>query len=371
MQYRLVAPCLFGLEALVAGELKAMGASDVMAENGRVFFSGDESILVRANICSRYAERILILAGEFEALSFTHLFDGVKAIKWENYIGKSDAVLVKGWSRDSQLHSIPDCQSIIKKAIVNRLCDHYRLTWLEETGAPCRISFSIFKNKVCIMLDTSGDGLHKRGYRRNANDAPLKETLAAAMVYLAHIYPDSTVYDPMCGSGTILIEAALMARNIAPGLRRGFAAEKFGFIPKEVWQQERGRAMSQIVSDIPFKAVGSDVDPQSIALAMENAKKAGVDGCISVHLADVKDFAPTTERGVVITNPPYGERLLDIKSAEALYKVLGGVCPSRKGYKYNVISSDDNFESCFGRPADKRRKLYNGSIRCQLYMYFR
>ena len=371
MQYRLVAPCLFGLEALVAGELKAMGAADVTAENGRVFFSGDNSILARANICSRYAERILILAGEFEALSFTDLFDGVKAIKWQDYIGKSDAVLVKGWSRDSQLHSIPDCQSIIKKAIVNRLCDHYHLTWLEETGASCRISFSIFKNKVSIMLDTSGEGLHKRGYRRNANDAPLKETLAAAMVYLAHIYPDSTLYDPMCGSGTILIEAALMARNIAPGLRRGFAAEKFGFIPSEVWREERGRAMAQINTDIPFRAVGSDVDPQSISLAMENAKKAGVDGCVSVTLADVKDFVPTTERGVVVTNPPYGERLLDIKSAEALYKVLGGVCPSKKGYKYNIISSDDNFEVCFGRPADKRRKLYNGSIRCQLYMYFK
>ena len=162
-----------------------------------------------------------------------------------------------------------------------------------------------------------------------------------------------------------------MARNIAPGIRRGFAAEKFGFIPSAVWQQERSRAMSEIKTNIPFKAVGSDIDPQSIALAMENAKKAGVDGCISVSLADVKAFAPTTERGVVITNPPYGERLLDIKSAEALYKVLGSVCPSKKGYKYNVISSDDNFETCFGRPADKRRKLYNGSIRCQLYMYFR
>ena len=170
---------------------------------------------------------------------------------------------------------------------------------------------------------------------------------------------------------TILIESALMARNIAPGLRRGFAAEKFGFIPQSVWQQERGRALAQIDNTVTFKAIGSDVDPQSIALAAENAKKAGVDGCVSVHLADVKDFVPTTERGVVVTNPPYGERLLDIKTAEQLYKVLGEVCPSKKGYKYNVISSDDNFEKCFGRPADKRRKLYNGSIRCQLYMYFK
>ncbi len=371
MNYRLVAPCLFGLEALVAGELKAMGADCVTAENGRVLFSGDESMIVRANLCSRYAERILILVGEFEALTFTQLFDEVKALEWERFIGKNNAFPVKGWSHNSQLHSIPDCQSIIKKAIVNRLCEKYHLSWLSEKESMRKISFSIFKNKVCVMIDTSGDGLHKRGYRRNANDAPLKETLAAAMVYLAHIYPDSTVYDPMCGSGTILIEAALLARNIAPGLRRGFAAEQFDFIPAELWQQERARAVDMINADIPFKAIGYDLDPQSVALTMDNAKKAGVEGCVEVSVADMANFAPTTERGVVITNPPYGERLLDINSARELYKKLGKVCSQKRGYKYNVISSDDSFEENFGRPADKRRKLYNGSIRCQLYMYFK
>ncbi len=371
MQFKLVAPCLFGLEALVAGELREMEAENVVAENGRVLFEGDEHILARANICSRYAERILILAGEFEAHTFTELFDAANAIAWENYIGRDDAFPVKGWSLNSDLHSIPDCQSIIKKAIVERLKSKYKVTWFDEVGPARKIAFSIMKNKVTVMLDTSGNGLHKRGYRKNANEAPLKETLAAAMVYLAHIYPDSTLYDPMCGSGTILIEGAMLARNMAPGLQRSFAAEKFSFIPASVWQEERSRAISQIKADIPFKAVGSDTDAESIALTLDNARKAGVEGCVTASVADIKDFAPEAERAVVITNPPYGERLLDQPAAQAIYRTMGKVFEKKRGYKYNIISSDDEFENCFGRKADKRRKLYNGSLRCQLYMYFK
>lgn len=371
MRYRLLAPCLFGLEKLVADQLKSLGAENVAAENGRVFFEGDEHIIARANICSRYAERIQICVGEFYAHSFTELFDNVKALPWEKYIDKDAAFPVKGWSLNSTLHSVPDCQSIIKKAVVTRLASKYNLEWFKESGAVHRIAFSIMKDKVTVTIDTSGEGLHKRGYRRNSNDAPLKETLAAALVYLSRIYDDSAFYDPCCGSGTILIEAAMMARNMAPGLRRSFAAEKFGFIKPEVWSSERARAMSEIKSDISFKAYGSDIDPEAVRLAQENAKKAGVDGFIEVKVADVKDFAPTTERAVVVTNPPYGERLLDIKAAEELYSVMGKVFEAKRGYKYTVISSHDEFERLFGRPADKRRKLYNGSIRCQVYMYFR
>jgi putative N6-adenine-specific DNA methylase len=371
VKYRLAAPCLFGLETLTAGELRDMGAQDVIAENGRVLFSGDDNMIARANICSRYAERILILTGEFEAHSFTDLFDGVKSVEWERYIGKKDAFPVKGWSLNSDLHSIPDCQSIIKKAVVNRLKSKYGIEWFDETGPARKISFSIMKNKVSVMIDTSGDGLHKRGYRKNANDAPLKETLAAAMVYLAHIYPDSTLYDPMCGSGTILIEAALMARNIAPGLRRSFAAEQYDFIPVEAWREERARAFEKIDTTVPFRAVGSDIDAESVKLTLENAKKAGVDGCVTAEVADIKDFAPKTERAVVVTNPPYGERMLDQPEAQGIYKTMGKVFVQKRGYKYNIISSDDEFEQCFGRKADKRRKLYNGSLRCQLYMYFK
>lgn len=287
------------------------------------------------------------------------------------FIGKDDAFPVKGWSLNSDLHSIPDCQSIIKKAIVERLKDCYGISWFDEVGPSRKIAFSIMKNRVSVMLDTSGNGLHKRGYRKDSNAAPLKETLAAAMVYLAHIYPDSTLYDPMCGSGTILIEAAMLARNIAPGLRRSFAAEKFDFIPAEIWSEERSRAIGQINTDVPFRAIGSDIDPDSIALTCQNAKKAGVDGCVSASLADIKDFSPTTERAVVVTNPPYGERLLDQPAAQAIYRIMGEVFAQRRGYKYNIISSDDEFEHCFGRRADKRRKLYNGSLRCQFYMYFK
>ena len=371
MIYKMIAPCLFGLEKLVADQLKDMGAENVVSENGRVFFEGDEHILVRANLCSRYAERIQLCIGEFEARSFTELFDSVKALPWERFIGKEDAFPVKGWSLNSTLHSVPDCQSIVKKAIVNRLKEKYFVEWFKETGAVYQVAFSILKDRVTVTIDTSGEGLHKRGYRRNANEAPLKETLAAAMVYLSRIYDDSTLYDPFCGSGTILIEAAMLARNMAPGLRRSFAAEKFGFIPENVWREERARAMNEIKSDISFRAVGSDIDPESVALARENAKKAGVDGFVSVTQAAVADFAPDTQRAVVVTNPPYGERLLDMSQAEKLYATMGRVFEKKYGYKYTVISSHDEFEQHFGRKADKRRKLYNGSIKCQVYMFFK
>ena len=371
MKFRMMAPCLFGLEKPVADELKAMDAENVTAENGRVFFEGDEHMIARANICSRFAERVQIVVGEFDAHSFAELFDRVKALPWERFIRESDAFPVKGWSINSQLHSVPDCQAIIKKAVVSRLSEKYHIERFKETGAKVQIAFSILKNRVTVTVDTSGEGLHKRGYRRNANDAPLKETLAAALVWLSRIYDDSTLYDPCCGSGTILIEGAMIARNMAPGLRRSFAAESFGFIPDEVWRSERERALSAIKTDIPFRAKGSDIDPEAVALTLENAKKAGVDGFVEATVADVADFAPTGERAVVVTNPPYGERLLDEKQAERLYSVMGRAFVQKRGYKYTVISSHDGFEHAFGRTADKRRKLYNGSIKCQAYFYFR
>ncbi len=369
--FNCVAPCLFGLEKPVADELKEMGAENVCAENGRVLFSGPAEIIARANIRSRFAERIQVLVGSFDAKSFTQLFDGVKNLDWENYIGVNDAFPVKGSSVNSALYSIPDCQSIVKKAVVERLKSVYKVDWFDELGAERKISFFILKDRVQILIDTSGEGLHKRGYRANSGDAPLKETLAAAMVKLSRIYPDSTLYDPFCGSGTILIEAALMARNIAPGLFRSFAAERFDFVPQKAWQNERAAARDMIDNRVEFRAVGSDNDPAMVELAMANAKKAGVADCISVKLADVKDFTISTERGVTVTNPPYGERMLDIDSARELYKTMGRVFERRYGLKYTIISPDENFEQLFGRVADKRRKLYNGSIRCQIYFYYK
>ena len=366
-----VAPCLFGIESLLADELKKLDAKDVVAENGRVLFSGDENILARVNICSRFAERVLILLGRFRAKSFTELFDNVKKLPLEDFIGSKDAFPVKGWSLNSSLHSIPDCQKIIKKAAVERLKSVYNISWFEETGKKIQLQFSIMKDEVSIMIETSGEGLHKRGYRAASNISPIKETLAAAMCSLARIYPDTILIDPFCGSGTILIEGALMANNIAPGLKRRFSAENFSFISKDTFKNERERAISQINHTKDFQAFGSDIDAETIKIAEHNAKLAGVEKYIDFRVADIKDFSADKDKGLVVTNPPYGERLLDIKRAEELYVIMGEKFISKPRWKYYVITSDEQFENLFKRKADKRRKLYNGNLKCQLYMYFK
>ena len=370
-KYNLVAPTLFGIESVAADEFRRMGFEEVEAQNGRVLLSGSGEMIARANICSRFAERILINVGQFRAVTFTELFDGVKKLEWERYIGKDNAFPVTGSSINSALFSIPDCQSIIKKAVVDRLSGKYGVKWFSETGAECKVKFTILKDEVTLMIDTSGEGLHKRGYRRKSNDAPLKETLAAAMCDLARIYPDTHIYDPFCGSGTILIEAALMATHRAPGLNRYFAAERFGFLDKTVWREERTRAQDNILHNIDFRACGFDIDPASVELTLQNAKKAGVEKYVKASIGDIKDFKTPDERLLLITNPPYGERLLDVKAAEELYKVMGARFDMKPGKKYFVISPHDEFEKLFGKTADKRRKLYNGMIKCQLFMYFK
>ena len=369
-KYSLVAPTLFGIESVAADEFRRMGFSSVVVQDGKVFLEGDGNMLARANICSRFAERILINVGQFGAATFTELFDGVKNLPWERYIGRDNAFPVTGSSINSALFSIPDCQSIVKKAIVDRLSSKYGIKWFEETGSECRVKFSILKDEVTLMIDTSGEGLHKRGYRRKSNEAPLKETLAAAMCDLARIYPDTHIYDPFCGSGTILIEAALMATRRAPGLNRFFAAERFDFLDKSVWREERTRAQDNILHNIQFSAQGFDIDKDCVELTLQNAKKAGVEKYVKASIGDIEDFNTPDERLLVITNPPYGERLLDIQSAEKLYKVMGERFDMSPGKKYFVISPHDEFEKLFGKPADKRRKLYNGMIKCQLFMYF-
>ena len=368
---KMIAPCLFGIEGIAADELRRMGCENVAAENGRVLFEGDANILARANINSRFCERILINMGEFAATDFTTLFDGVKALPWENYVGKDDAFPVTGYSINSALHSIPDCQSIIKKAVVERLKSKYNISWFSETGPEYKIKFSILKDKVTLMIDTSGEGLHKRGYRRNSNEAPLKETLAAALCDTARIFPDTALLDPFCGSGTILIEGAMMAAKIAPGLRRFFAAERFASIPATAWQNERMRAQDNILHNIDFTATGFDVDKNCVELTLANAAKAGVKNYVKVAVADVRNFAPPEGRCQIVTNPPYGERLLDVQAAEELYKVMGERFTRGNGQKYCIISPHDEFEKFFGETADKRRKLYNGMIKCQAFLYFK
>lgn len=371
MHLQMVAPCLLGLEGLVADDLKNMEAQNVCAENGRVFFEGDESMLARANICSRFAERILIVLDRFKALTFEELFQGVKALPWSEFIGSADTFPVKGYSINSTLHSVPDCQSIIKKAVVESLKEDYHISWFEESGPVHQIQFSIMKDEVTVMLDTSGRGLHKRGYRPESNDAPIRETLAAALCALSRLRHYHTMYDPFCGSGTVLIEGAMLANNIAPGINRNFECDRWGFIPESAWVQERQRCHDIIKTDTDFMAFGSDIDPHALELTAANAKRIKVDKYINLRECDIKNFNPTTERGTLITNPPYGERMLDIREAERLYKIMGEKFVAKKGWSYGIISPDEEFEKCFGRKADKRRKLYNGMIKCQFYMYFK
>ena len=370
-------PTLFGLEGLVADELKYAGFEGVQAENGRVFFEGDWREAARANVTTRCGERVLIVLAQFTATSFEELFQGTLETPWENFIGSLDSFPVKGWSLNSQLHSIPDCQKIIKKAVVERLKDCYGNPWFEETGPTMQIQFSIMKDEVTLMLDTSGPGLHKRGYRKNANDAPIRETLAAGIVNLARVHSDSLVCDPMCGSGTLIIESAMKALNIAPGLMRRFAMERWGCFPKGIMQDVREEAKSLIKKDAPFEGIAYDIDPAAVQLTKENAAKAHVASRIRVMQQDIIKFKPETlpmeghKKAIVLCNPPYGERLLDVQEAEKLYQKMGVVFKPMKDHGYYIITPHEEFEKVFERKADKKRKLYNGMLKCQLYMYFR
>lgn len=369
--FKLVCPCLLGLEGIVAEDLRNNGLTGVTPENGKVIFDGTPENIVRSNLTCRYGERIQILLGSFEARSFEELFQGVKALDWADFIGKEDVFPVKGRSLSSQLSSVPDCQAIIKKAVVEKLKEKYHVDWFPETGSLYQIQFLILKDKVSIMLDTSGMGLHKRGYRKNGVEAPIKETLAAAMVKLARVRPDGNFIDPFCGSGTILIEAATYALNIAPGIKRHFAAEKWKFIAPKLWDEGRTRIRDEINRTASFTATGYDIDPEAVALTLDNAKKAGVAPRIKASVRDIKDFRPEGEYGCVVCNPPYGERLLDVAAAEEIYKTMGEVFTRQRGWSYTVISPDESFEKIFGAEADRRRKLYNGMIKCQVYMYFK
>lgn len=374
---RMVIPTLFGLEGAVADELRYGGFQNVSAMDRRVYFEGDWADMARANICVRYGERVLIVMDEFKATTFEELYQGVKKLPWDAFIGSEDAFPVQGKSVDSQLHSIPDCQRIIKKAVVDALSEKYGRLWLSESGAVHPIRFRILKDEVLLMLDTTGDyALHKRGYRANSNEAPIRETLAAAMADFARVHSDSFVCDPMCGSGTLVIEAAMKAKNIAPGLNRPFGAEKWECVPQSIFKNEREKAFAAIKKEVPFFAYASDIDPNAVELTKANAKLAHVDKMISVQNRDVIRFKPDiadfskNKNAIILCNPPYGERLLDQKAAREIYKKLGVVFAPEKGYSYYIITPDPEFEKCFGSKADKTRKLYNGTLKCQLYMYY-
>lgn len=369
MKYHLIAPCYFGTESTAAFEVRRIGAEDVQVTDGRVAFTGGPEIIAAANLNLRCAERVLLLLKSYTATTFDELFDGVYAIPWEELLPADAQFPVKGSSLSSILSSVPACQKIVKKAVVERLKKGHKVLTLPETGALYKLRFSIRKNRVEIMLDTSGDGLHKRGYRRNATGAPIKETLAAAIADLGRVRRDTLVQDPFCGSGTMVIEAAQKAMNIAPGLRRWFCAEHYGFIPQKVWAEQREKALSEVRMDAAFEGRGWDIDPAAVELATQNAKLAGVGERCHFEVADIADFVPDVA-ATVLTNPPYGERLGDLETAAKLAGVLGSRWEQNPGQGLYVITADADFERHFGKKAARRRKLYNGMIPCQVYMYY-
>ena len=367
--FTLCVPCLLGLEGPISDELRRLKLSGVRSENGRVYFSGDAMALAKANINLRIGERVLIELGRFKAESFDELFESTKALPWEELIPRNAAFPVKGYSLNSKLFSVSDCQKIIKKAVVERLKSVYGIEWFPEDAETYQIQFSIMKDVVSMCIDTSGAGLHKRGYRPAHNAAPLKETMAAAMVTLSRYRGREDFCDPFCGSGTIPIEAALIAKNRAPGISRRFSAMDWTTLDQSVWSLAIEEARSREFSG-DYRIVGSDIDPAALRIARENAVRAGVDDVVRFEKADASEFARKSENGIIVTNPPYGERIMEKQEAETLYRSFGKAWSATENWKLYLLSSHTEFERCFGIPATKKRKLYNGMIKCDLFMYF-
>ena len=372
MALKLVATCLFGLEKQLGEEIDALGLKRVETIDGRVTFLGELSDIPRANINLRLAERIYILVGSFPATSFTELFDGAAALNWEDYIGKYDEFPVKGHAIKSKLFSVPDCQSIVKKALVNRLSRHYGVNWFaENSGIKYQIEFFIFKDVAHLMIETSGAPLHKRGYRPEAGAAPIRETLAAAIALTSRPREDTLFWDPFCGSGTLAIEAAMIATNRAPGLLRDFSGEKFPFLPPKMWSEAREDAKSKILYDSKFEAFASDIDENILDVVYENALRAGVEEHLNIFEADARKIERLDRRGSIVCNPPYGERLMTEDEAAKLYSDMGRAFEKLYPWQIYVITSCENFERLYGRRADKVKRLYNGMIPCNLYQFFK
>lgn len=370
MKLELVATCLFGLEHLLGEEIEALGYERISTIDGRITFLGDEEAVALSNIFLRYAERVYIKVGSFRAESFEELFEGTRALPWADYIGKDDIFPVKGHAIRSKLHSIPDCQAIVKKAVVRAMTERYGISIFPEEGVKYQIEFFILNDVATLMIDTSGTPLHKRGYRRDSLGAPIRETLAAAIAAISRPRENVLLWDPMCGSGTIAIEAAMMMRKIAPGVRRSFAAEEFNFIPKSVWSSAREEAKDgESVSN--FKVYASDIDSEAVALAEKNVAIAGVADTVKVFRADARKISSEGMRGTIVTNPPYGERLGTQREAESLYREIGEHFRSLSPWQVYIITSHPSFERFYGKRADKVRKLYNGMLPCYLYQYFK
>jgi putative N6-adenine-specific DNA methylase len=366
----LIATATFGLEKVVAREIEALGYSGIQVENSRVSFVADEQAVPRCNLWLRSADRVLIKVGDFFAVSFEELFEKTKALPWEQWLKVDACFPVEGKSVNSKLFSISDCQAIVKKAIVERLKQTYHKQWFDESGPKYTIEVALLKDQVTLTIDTSGAGLHKRGYRKLSSQAPLKETLAAAMIALSYWNPDRILIDPLCGSGTIPIEAAMIGLNMAPGLNREFAAEHWPQIPAELWETARKEANDAIVRDRKLKIIGTDIDEEVISMARYHRKLAGLDEQIHLQRLPLTELRSSYKYGCVICNPPYGERIGEVKEVEALYREMRQVFNKLDTWSFYILTAYPRFESLYGKPADRRRKLYNGRLECQFYQYY-
>lgn len=366
----LIATAAMGLEGIVADEVRKLGFNNVTVENGKVTFTTDPVGIARANLWLRTADRVKLLVGQFEAKSFEELFEKTKSLPWSRYISEDAHFPVIGKSVKSTLYSVSDCQAIVKKAVVESLKETYRTNWFEENGPLQRIEVAILKDIVTLTIDTSGDGLHKRGYRYLHNEAPLKETLAAAMIQLTNWHPDRPFVDPFCGSGTIPIEAAMIGQNIAPGINRNFAFETWKFYKKEWMDLALEEAEDLAKYDQPLNILGSDINHKMVELAKNNAMLAGFPDQITFKQMQVKDFTTKEEYGVVVGNPPYGERMEDRNYVENLYREMGRVFRPLETWSIYIITSHKFFEKLYGAKATKKRKLYNGNIRTDYYQYW-
>ncbi len=364
----LVATSAFGLESIVVHELKKIGVEKTEVENGRISFQGDYSTVVKSNLWLRCADRVLIKLGTFKAYDFEQLFQGALAIEWENFIPVNGKMHVIGKAVNSKLHSVPDCQAIVKKAIVESMKRKHKQEWFDESGPTYRIEISMLKDVATLTLDTSGDGLHKRGYREAQGEAPLKETLAAGLVDLSRWKPDRVFADPMCGSGTIAIEAAMKGKNIAPGLIRSFSSEEWPEISASLWKTHREEA-EDLISKNPMEIFASDIDKRVFDAAVNNAKKARVGDSIVFQKKPLSEFSSSKKYGCLVCNPPYGERMQSEREVHELYSEMGRVFSKLDSWSLFIMTSNENFEKSFGRRSDKNRKLYNGKIKTHLYQY--
>jgi putative N6-adenine-specific DNA methylase len=368
--YQLIATSAMGLEAIVAKEVRALGY-DCEVDNGKITYTGDENAIARSNLWLRTADRIKIKVGEFKAYTFDELFEKTKSLPWEKYLPEDADFPVIGKSVKSKLFSVSDCQAIVKKAVVERLKIHYKKnTWFEETGGFYRIEIALLKDMATITIDTSGQGLHKRGYRLDQGEAPLKETLAAALIMVSNWKPDRPFIDPFCGSGTIPIEAALIGQNIAPGFNREFASEGWEWIPSKIWDNARTEAEDLANYNQSLDITGSDIDHRMVKIAQENAVEAGLGDLIRFKQMQVTDISTNKEYGVIVGNPPYGERLGEKREIEHMYKEMGQAFSKLDTWSIYILTSNEQFEQFYGKTATKKRKLFNGFIRTDLYQYW-